>query len=149
MELILKYKLQTSRIMWNFISTIQDWFNDVSERRRLIRNFNLSAREAFVSNLAPTLLECSISIGESAYKHAFSKFMSGGFRIKALSGRPLNKPEMISIAQVVLNNQELVRKLISLGWDTLEIHDNAGFNGIKYKLYDYSGIAGVIGNNNY
>ena len=142
---ILNFELQTSRIMWNFISTIQDWFNDVSERRRLVRNFNLSAREAFVSSLAPTLLECSISIGESAYKHAFSKFMAGGFRIKALSGRPLKRQEMVSIAEVVLSNQELVRKLISLGWDTLEIHDNAGYNGIKYKLYDHSGISGMIG----
>jgi preprotein translocase subunit SecD len=32
--------------MWSFISNIQDWFNDFSERRRLVRNFNLSAREA-------------------------------------------------------------------------------------------------------
>jgi hypothetical protein len=132
--------------MWNKLSFIVDWFNDFSERRRLIRNFNLSAREAFVSGLAPTLLESSISIGESAYRHAFSKFLAGGFRIKALSGRPLNRQEMILISQVVLNNQELVRKLISLGWDTLEIHDNAGYNGIKYKLYDFSGIGGVLGN---
>jgi hypothetical protein len=95
--------------------------------------------------MAPTLLECSISVGESAYRHAFSKFMAGGFRIKALSGRPLSRNEMISISEVVLSNQELVRKLISLGWDTLEVHDNAGYNGIKYKLYDFSGIGGMIG----
>lgn len=73
--------------------------------------------------------------------------MAGGFRIKALSGRPLNKQEMISISQVVLNNQELVRKLISLGWDTLEVHDNAGYHGVKWKLYDFSGIGGMLGTN--
>jgi hypothetical protein len=134
--------------MWNKLSFIVDWFNDFSERRRLIRNFNLSAREAFVSGLAPTLLESSISIGESAYRHAFSKFLAGGFRIKALSGRPLNRQEMILISQVVVNNQELVRKLISLGWDTLEVHDNAGCNGIKYKLYDFSGVGGMLESNN-
>ena len=102
--------------MWSVFSSIQDWFNDFSERRRLVRNFNLAARDAFISNMAPTLLECSISVGESAYRHAFSKFMAGGFRIKALSGRPLSRNEMISISEVVLSNQELVRKLISLGW---------------------------------
>jgi hypothetical protein len=131
--------------MWSVFSSIQDWFTDFSERRRLVRNFNLAARDAFVSNMAPTLLECSISVGESSYRHAFSKFMAGGFRIKALSGRPLSRQEMISISEVVLSNQELVRKLISLGWDTLEVHDNAGYNGIKYKLYDFSGIGGMIG----
>ena len=131
--------------MWSLVSSIQDWFNDFSERRRLVRNFNLAARDAFISSMAPTLLECSISVGESAYRHAFSKFMAGGFRIKALSGRALSRNEMISISEVVLSNQELVRKLISLGWDTLEVHDNAGYNGIKYKLYDFSGIGGIIG----
>ncbi len=99
-----RFKIKTFSSMWNFISNIQDWFNDFSERRRLVRNFNLSARDAFVAKLAPTLLEGSISMGESAYKHAFSKFLAGGFRIKALSGRPLNRQEMVSIAQVVLNN---------------------------------------------
>jgi hypothetical protein len=133
--------------MWSRFSFIVDWFNDFNERRRLVRNFNLAAREAFVSGMAPTLLEASISIGESAYRHAFSKFMAGGFRIKALSGRPLSKVEMIALSEVVLNNQELVRKLISLGWDTLEVHDNAGYNGIKYKLYDFSGIGGMLGTN--
>lgn len=132
--------------MWGIFSSIQDWFSDFSERRKLVRNFNLAARDAFVSNMAPTLLESSISTGESAYRHAFSKFMAGGFRIKVLSGRPLSRKEMISISEVILSNQELVRKLISLGWDTLEIHDNAGYNGIKYKLYDFSGIGGMIEN---
>jgi hypothetical protein len=135
--------------MWSRFSFIVDWFNDFNERRRLVRNFNLAAREAFVAGMAPTLLEASISVGESAYRHAFSKFMAGGFRIKALSGRPLSKVEMITLSEVVLNNQELVRKLISLGWDTLEVHDNAGFNGVKWKLYDFSGIGGILGSGNY
>jgi hypothetical protein len=134
--------------MWGAFSFITDWFNDFNERRRLVRNFNLAAREAFVSGLAPTLLESSISVGESAYRHAFSKFMSGGFRIKALSGRALSRTEMIGLSEVVLDNQELVRKLISLGWDTLEVHDNAGYNGIKWKLTDYSGIGGMLGTTN-
>ncbi len=133
--------------MWNKITFIVDWFNDFSERRRLIRSFNFSARDAFVSGMAPTLLESSISLGESSYRHVFSKFMAGGFRIKALSGRPLSRQEMTSIGTVVLENQELVRKLISLGWDTLEVHDNAGYNGVKWKLYDHSGIGGMLESN--
>jgi hypothetical protein len=131
--------------MWRTFSFVTDWFNDFNERRRLIRNFNLAAREAFVSGVAPSLLEASISIGESSYRHAFSKFMSGGFRIKALTGRALSRSEMINLSEVVLDNQELVRKLISLGWDTLEVHDNTGYNGIKWKLTDYSGIGGMLG----
>ena len=130
--------------MWGKVDFIINWFNDFSERRRLVRHFNRSAKDAFISRMAPTLLETSISRGESAYRHSFSKLFGGGFRIKALSGKPLNRQEMKQIGEVVLGNEELVRKLISLGWDTLEVHDNAGWNGLKWKLYDYAGIGGIL-----
>ena len=130
--------------MWGITDKIIDWFSDFSERRKLVRTFNFSAKDAFIIGVAPTLLESSISRGESSYRHAFSKFMSGGFRIKALSGRALNRQEMRHIGDVVLGNEELVRKLISLGWDTLEVHDNAGCNGLRWKLCDYARIGGIL-----
>lgn len=74
--------------------------------------------------------------------------MGGGFRIKALSGRPLKRNELIEIGLVVLNNEILVRKLISLGWDTLEVHANQGFNGAKWALKEYANIGGLINENN-
>lgn len=130
--------------MWGSVDFIVNWFNDFSERRRLVRSFNRSAKQAFISGVAPTLLETKISNGDSAFRHNFSKFLGGGFRIKALSGIALNRQEMKQIGAVVLNNQELVRKLISLGFDTLEVHDNAGYNGLKWELYNYGGIGGIL-----
>jgi len=130
--------------MWGSVDFIVNWFNDFSERRRLVRSFNRSAKQAFISGVAPTLLETKISNGDSAFRHNFSKFLGGGFRIKALSGIALNRQEMKQIGAVVLNNQELVRKLISLGFDTLEVHDNAGYNGLKWELYKYGGIGGIL-----
>tara|TARA_B110000285_G_C15032875_1_gene567688 strand:- start:482 stop:877 length:396 start_codon:yes stop_codon:yes gene_type:complete len=130
--------------MWGRVDFIVNWFNDFSERRRLVRNFNRAAKEAFIAGLAPTLLECRISNGDSSYRHNFSKLFGGGFRIKALSGIEMNRQDMKQIGAVVLDNEELVRKLISLGWDTLEVHDNAGWNGLKWKLYDYAGIGGIL-----
>ena len=46
---------------WN---NIISWFSDRSERTKLIRGFNESARNAFVVGVAPTLLKASISKGE-------------------------------------------------------------------------------------
>ena len=51
---------------WN---NILDWFRDRSERAKLVRSFNESARTSFVAGIAPTLLKASISKGESSYKH--------------------------------------------------------------------------------
>lgn len=135
--------------MWAFITSIQNWFSDFSERRRLLNNFNFASKQAFIEGVAPTLLQCSISMGEVSYRHAFSKFMAGGFRIKALSGTPLSRREMQEIGHVILGNQNLVRQLVSLGWDTLEVHDNAGYNGLKWKLYDHSGIGGMLNSFNH
>lgn len=130
--------------MWHKIMEIAEWFGEMSERCTLVRNFNRAGKNAYIAGKAPTLLEAKITIGESAYTHAFSKFLAGGFRIKALSGRALSKSELIEVGRVVLNNDELVRKLISLGWDTLEVHDNAGYNGCKWKLMDFSNLGGIL-----
>ena len=46
---------------WN---NILDWFRDRSERAKLVRSFNESARSAFVDGIAPTLLKASISKGK-------------------------------------------------------------------------------------
>ncbi len=134
--------------MWYKIIQIADWFGEMKERYRLVRDFNRAAKNSFIIGDAPTLLETKITRGESAYRHAFSKFMGGGFRIKALSGRPLLRNELIEIERVVLDNEELVRKLISLGWDTLEVHANQGFNGTKWALKDYASIGGELNERN-
>jgi hypothetical protein len=137
-------KTDKKKNMWHKIMVISDWFGEMGERYKLVRDFNKAAKNAYISGFAPTLLEVKITSGESEYRHAFSKWMSGGFRIKALSGRALNKSELIEVGRVVLDNDELVRKLISLGWDTLEVHDNAGYNGYKWKLMEFSNLGGIL-----
>jgi len=130
--------------MWYKLIVIADWFGEMAERYKLVRDFNKAAKNAFIAGKAPTLLETKITRGESAYRHTFSKFMGGGFRIKALSGRPMEKSELIEVGRVVLDNEELVRKLISLGWDTLEVHDSQGFHGCKWAFKDYANIGGFL-----
>ena len=130
--------------MWYKIIEIIDWFGEMTERYKLIRDFNKAGKNAFIAGIAPTLLEAKITNGDSNYRHQFSKFLGGGYRIKALSGRPLNREEMIEIGKIILENKELVRKLIALGWDTLEVHDNSGFNGCKWPLKDYANIVGYL-----
>lgn len=123
---------------------ISEWFGEMAERYRLLKDFNRAAKNSFIAGVAPTLLEAKITKGDSNYRHAFSKWMGGGFRIKALTGRPLAKSELIEIGRVVLDNDVLTRKLISLGWDTLEVHANEGYNGTKWALKDYAKMGGYL-----
>jgi len=119
---------------WN---NIIDWFRDRSERAKLVRSFNGSARNSFVAGIAPTLLKASISKGESSYRHQFSNWLNSGFRIQAFTGRILTKDELIHIGKVILDDSVLVRRLIVLGFDTLEIHGDAGTYGCRWQLKDY------------
>ena len=127
--------------MWH---RLIDWFGEVRERYNLVRDFNKAAKNSFIAGQAPTLLEARVTIGSSEFKHAFSKFLAGGFRIKALSGKPLQNSELIEIGKVVLDNEELVRKLVALGWDTLEVHDVKGYHGCKWALKNYAKIGGFL-----
>lgn len=120
--------------VWN---SIIEWFSDRSQRNKLVRSFNDSARNAFVDGIAPTLLKASISKGESLYKHQFSDWLNSGFRIQAFTGRVLSKNELIYIGKVILDDKILVRRLIVLGWDTLEIYGDAGMFGCRWQLKDY------------
>lgn len=120
--------------IWN---SIVNWFKDRSERNRLINSFNQSAREAYVENDVPALLTASISRGDPAYRHDFSRWLYSGFRIKVFCGRQLSRNELTYIGNSILTDEMLVRKLIVLGWDTLEIHGSTGSYGCKWRLTDY------------
>jgi hypothetical protein len=119
---------------WN---RLVDWFTDRSERSMIVRGFNESAKRAFISGRAPTLLKASMSRGEKAYKHQFSHWSKSGFRIQAFSGRILTKSELKLIGEVILNDDTLIRRLIVLGWDTLEIHGDKGNYGLRWQLRDH------------
>lgn len=116
---------------------ITEWFSDRSQRSKLVRNFNDSAKNAFISVKVPTLLKSSISKGERSYKHQFSDWLNTGFRVQAFTGKVLSKDEIIQIGQVILNDNILVRRLVVLGWDTLEVHGDKGSYGCRWQLKDY------------
>lgn len=120
--------------LWN---NVLDWFDDRSERSNLVRSFNSSAKNAFITGVAPTLLKAKISKGNREYKHQFSNWMNTGFRIQAFAGRQLSRNELVKIAKVVMSDEVLVRRLIVLGWDTLEVHSDGGSFGVRFQLKDH------------
>ncbi len=131
--------------MWNKIIDVVEWFGEMGERRRVVKSFNNASKRSFISGKAPTMLEAKITMGESEYAHAFSKFLTSGFRIKALAGRQLTNYEMTEIGKVIIDNKNFVRQLISLGWDTLYVYSDNGTNGLKWSLKAYANIGGQIG----
>lgn len=117
-------------------SNILSWFKDRSERNDFLNQFNESARMAFISGQTDTFLKASVSTGNSSYRHAFSKLFGGGFRIKAEAGGLLTRDDVKAIGQIILNDPVIVRLMISLGWDTLEVYPSGSSSGMQWKLFN-------------
>lgn len=113
---------------------ILNWFSNQGERKKIIQDFNNSAKEAFIADTVPVYLKTETSKGNRAYRHQFSNFFFSGFRIKTLSGRNLSSDEIAYLGMVVVNNYSLTRKLVTLGFDTLEITDINGYVVRDWKL---------------
>lgn len=108
---------------WN---RIIEWFTNNKERNSFIQDFNKSAKEAFITNLAPVYLKAESSFGNNSYKHQFSSFLYHGFKIRTMTGLFLDDSQFIAIGNMLASNQTLTRQLVTLGYDTLEITNNNG-----------------------
>lgn len=129
-----------------FWNKIVEWFQDRSDRARIIRSFNKAASEAFICGVAPTTLKATITKGDRNYKTSFSNIFQSGFRITALTGRQLSRAEIVSIGETILDNLTLVRRLVTLGFDTLEVTADTGNYGCKWNLVKYAQIGLMLGN---
>ena len=130
-------------LIQNFWNRIIEWFQDRQSRTALVREFNRSAKEAFVQGVVPCIMEASIVRGDSRYRHQFSKIIEGsGFRIKVYAGQQLSKQEVVNIGVTILANDMLVRRMVVLGWDTLQVHCDVGNHGCQWQLHDYIMIGG-------
>ena len=128
-------------MFWNKIFS---WFRDMSERNKLLREWNEEARTSYIQGLVPVLLEANISKGDSRYKHSCSRLLFSGFRIQIKGTHSLTKEEILDIGRTILHNQNLVRKMILLGWDTLEILDVVHQRGVKWAFKDFANIGMML-----
>ena len=130
-----------------FWNRIINWFRDLSERERLINDFNMSARGAFTQLSVGTLLEARSKKGNKDFRHECSSFfLPTGFCIKATKGTPLTKDEILYIGTVILTNEILVRRLFVLAWDTLYVEVIVESKQAKWAIKDFTNIGLMINN---
>jgi hypothetical protein len=121
--------------MWERIIT---WFGDIRERKGLLRSFNYSARSAYTFGECPILLQASITLGRSNNRTSYSWLMSG-FRIKThMAGYYMDQSMATVIALIILSNAQLVRHLITLGFDTLEVGTEGGSSIYSWPLIRFA-----------
>ena len=116
--------------MWqNIIS----WFGDKLEKQSIVRQFNKSAANAWDAGDVPTLLKAKVSWGNSNNKHSFSDTFSG-FRIIAMTGSNMSLEKCKIIGMIIMSDQVLLRQLMRVGFDTLEVFSNTTSDGFEAGL---------------
>jgi len=123
--------------MDNKWSNMTTWFQDGLDRKSLVKKFNIAAKASFINGSVPALLKCSITKGFKPYKHSNSALFFTGIRIVAYTNSSLSELELNILGHTVLAEKRIVRLLVSLGWDTLEVGSDIGENGLRWKLIDF------------
>ena len=116
---------------WDCITT---WFKNIKNRSDVISEFNKAAQNSYIDGKVPYQLKSSKSRGEKKFKHSTSDWRNPGFRISILTDQSVSEKELNRIGLSVLADSKLVRFLITLGWDTLEVVDIKHKKGVHWEL---------------
>lgn len=105
----------------NITNDITQWFSDLNSRSKMLKSFNNAAKAAYVAGVTHFVFKATISRGYSGFKHQFSNALFSGLRILIYNDGKTTRDDIAVIGMAILSNQSLVRHLMLLGWDTLEI----------------------------
>jgi len=105
------------------------------ERVRILREFNLVFREAYINGDIERHCTVTTSAGNPEYRHELSSFyLRSGFRITIENDAQLTQHDYIEISRYVLESAPFVRQLMALGYDTLVIKGRNQFQGVQISL---------------
>ena len=127
----MKMVFEESSHSWDCITT---WFKNIKDRTDVINEFNKAAQNSYVDGKVPYQLKSSKSRGEEIFKHSTSDWRNSGFRISIMTDQLVTEMELNRIGLSVLADSKLVRFLITLGWDTLEVVNKKYKIGVHWEL---------------
>lgn len=133
----------------NIFSTIANFLNRVVDvvsqgnldRVRIIREFNLVFKEAFMQGDIDRLCIVTTSPGLPQFKHELSSFyLRSGFKITIENDDNLTENDFSEIAKYVIESAAFVRQLMVLGYDTLIIKGKNSFTGLQIPLKEIANL---------
>lgn len=130
--------------LFSRLGTLLNRFVDVItqgnfERVKILREFNMVFREAYMSGEIDRYCIVSTSAGNPEYRHALSAFyMRSGFKIAIQNDERLSQHDFVEISKYILESAAFVRQLMALGYDTLIIIGKTNYNGLQVSLKEIS-----------
>jgi hypothetical protein len=115
------------------INLIKKWLTSKNEKFNIVAEFNESYANDWDKGDSPFLISASIVKGNKDYKHSSSDTFSG-FRVTINTKQSLNDEVFVTIEKSIASDQELIRKLIRVGFDTLEIFRSSSSHGFESSI---------------
>jgi hypothetical protein len=111
------------------------------ERVRIIREFNLVFREAYLGGDIERHCTVTTSPGNPEFRHELSTFyLRSGFKITIENDNNLNDNDFMEISRYVLESAPFVRQLMALGYDTLIIKGKNSYMGLQISLKEIANL---------
>lgn len=126
----------------DFITNLVNSILDGSfERLKLINQMNQGFREFFFSGDLNRMCKATICQGDPDFRHEMSSiWFRSGFKISIENDSNLKESEIIDISQYVLQNNQFIRQLMAMGFDTLVVQGSNNKMGKKFSLKAYSNL---------
>jgi hypothetical protein len=110
-------------------------------RSSLIKLGNVILEEAFNNGFIDSFCKMNQCSGNKNFKNKFSSFIfRSGIEISIFNSNDLSNKDMYIICSLVLSNPYFVRKLLSLGFDTLRLTAKETNINFDVELIKYSNI---------
>ncbi len=131
--------------IWEFIKNTINLVLDTSfEKISIINSLNKTFEEQYLNGETSRLIKVSITFGIETYKHSMSvHWTRSGFMMIIQNDEFLKLSEVNEAAQYILTNDYFIKKLMSLGFDTL-IAKGKSNKSIHFKLSDYANLEGYF-----
>jgi hypothetical protein len=118
------------------------------ERVRIIREFNIVFKEAFMTGDIDRLCSVTTSPGNQQFRHELSAFyLRSGFKITIHNDSNLTENNFYEIARYVIESAPFVRQLMALGYDTLFIVGKNSSRGVQIPLKEIANLHDFMLNN--
>lgn len=131
--------------IWEFLKNTINLVLDASfEKVAIINALNKTFEEQYLNGETNRLVKVSITIGDETYKHSMSvHWTRSGFMMIIQNDEFLKLSEVHEVAQYILTNDYFIKKLMSLGFDTL-IVKGKNTKSIKFKLSNFANLDGYF-----
>jgi len=112
-----------------------------NSRQDILKFFNIIFEEAFNTGKIDRLCKVSSCSGNKFFKTTLSTFsFRSGIELKIINDANLTNYDVNILCSVILGNNFFVRKLISLGYDTLIISTSTTGINLNINLHQFTGI---------